>query len=246
VRIDVRNNARTAQSGTVALTLPAGFAADAPSKPYTALAPGATTSVSFAVTNTDPALPLPNADRPADIPFDIVTTSEGGSSTENAGINLVPVTTVPQAAAAPAVDGVEGPGEYGGSPLDLTPRWEGQACTSAADCSGSAKVTWSDDALYLHVKVTDDILGTVLTPADCKRHWRTDSVEIALDPRGTSENTSTTFKTGIFPVTDDPANGNPPCFQRDADNRQGPGAQTAPAWRSGRSSRARTRATRSR
>ena len=71
------------------------------------------------------------------------------------------------------------------------------------------------------------MLGTKVTPADCKRHWRTDSVEIALDPRGASENTATTFKTGIFPVTNDPAHGNPPCFERDADNHQGD-ASTAP------------------
>jgi hypothetical protein len=53
-------------------------------------------------------------------------------------------------------------------------------------------------------------------------------LEITIDPRGNSENSSTTFKTGIFPITDDPENGNPPCFQRDADNHQGPGEETAP------------------
>ena len=71
------------------------------------------------------------------------------------------------------------------------------------------------------------MLGTKVAPTDCKRHWRTDSVEIALDPRGQSENTATTFKTGIFPITNDPAHGNPPCFERDADNHQG-GPETAP------------------
>jgi hypothetical protein len=49
-------------------------------------------------------------------------------------------------------------------------------------------------------------------------------VEIALDPRGDAENTSTTFKTGILPFT----SGDGPCFERDADNHQGPGAETAP------------------
>ena len=46
-----------------------------------------------------------------------------------------------------------------------------------------------------------------------------------VDPRGDSENTSTTFKTGILPVT---AEG-PPCFLRDADNRQGPARRPRPA-----------------
>ena len=80
------------------------------------------------------------------------------------------------------------------------------------------------DNLYIAVEVTDDVLGTKLDRSDCKRHWRTDSVELAIDPDGRSENTSTTFKTGILPAT---AEGGP-CFERDADNHQGPGAETAP------------------
>jgi hypothetical protein len=75
--------------------------------------------------------------------------------------------------------------------------------------------------------VKDDVLGSRLAASDCKRHWRTDSVEVTLDPRGASENTSTTFKTAVLPVT---AEG-PPCFLRDADNRQGPGEETAPGMR---------------
>ncbi len=83
---------------------------------------------------------------------------------------------------------------------------------------------WNGDALYFLVQVTDDVLGTKVAQADCKRHWRSDSIEIALDPRGTSDNTSTVFKTGIFPAT---AEGGP-CAERDADNWQGPAATTAP------------------
>ena len=78
------------------------------------------------------------------------------------------------------------------------------------------------------MQVTDDVLGKKVVPQDCKRQRRTDSVEIIVDPKGNSADTSTAFKAGIFPITDDPANGNPPCWQRDADNRQGPGATTAP------------------
>jgi hypothetical protein len=58
----------------------------------------------------------------------------------------------------------------------------------------------------------------VLEPADCKRHWRVDSLEVAIDPTGTSENTSTTFKTAVLPTT----KGEVACAARDADNRQGP------------------------
>ena len=225
VRVDVTNHGSATESGSVALTLAAGFSADAASKPYGPLAPGDTTSVEFTVTNTDASLPLANAGpNGGDYQLDVTTTGTSSTDVENDGLELVPSTVIPQATTAPTVDGVESPGEYSGPTLDLSPRWEGDDCTSPADCSGSAKVSWNGDDLYLVVHVTDDVLGTVLDPSDCKRHWRTDSVEIAIDPRNNSENTGTTFKTGIFPTT----TAGTPCFERDADNRQGPGAETAP------------------
>ena len=228
IRVDLHNWSSATQAGTVSLTLPAGFSADPAAQAYSGLASGADTSVTFAVTNTDPALPTANeGGTGGDYDVQLVTTSGAGSGTETFGLELVPATTIPQATATPVVDGVESAGEYAGPALDLSRLWEGSPCDSAADCSGSAKLTWHGDDLYVLVNVTDDVLGTVVGPADCKRHWRTDSVEIALDPRGTSENTSTTFKTGVFPTTLDPTNGNPPCWERDADNHQG-GPETAP------------------
>ena len=125
------------------------------------------------------------------------------------------------------LDGAESPGEYGAAPaLDLSRLWEGDEPRNAADASGSAKLAWSGDALYVLVDVTDDRLGTVLPRSDAKRHWRTDSVEVAIDPRGDAENTSTTFKVGVFPTTRE---GGPAAY-RDADNRQGPVAETAPGF----------------
>jgi hypothetical protein len=76
------------------------------------------------------------------------------------------------------------------------------------------------------VNVTDDALGTVVPPEDAKRHWRTDSVEITIDPRGDSRDTSTTYTLGAFPVTDAPDSA--PAGYRDADAHQGPIAETAP------------------
>jgi LmbE family N-acetylglucosaminyl deacetylase len=224
IQVDLRNFAAAPRSGTVALRLPPGFQADAATKPFGEIAPGGSASVSFSVTNTDPSLKTSNEG--GDYPFEIVTTAAGAESTAPAGLELVPVTTIPRAAAAPVLDGVESPGEYGGATLDLSRRWEGDAPSSPADASGSAKLVWADDALYVLVNVTDDVLGTVLPRSDAKRHWRTDSVELAIDPRGDSENTSTTFKVGVFPTT---AEGGPAAY-RDADNHQGPVAETAPGF----------------
>jgi LmbE family N-acetylglucosaminyl deacetylase len=222
VRVDLTSTA--AHHGTVTLNLPPGFAADATSKPYT-LAAGGTGSVSFTVRNTDASLPTSNASGSGDYDYTISTTADGAAtSVSSAALELVPATVVPEAASAPSLDGKESAGEYPGAALNLSRLWEGTPCESAADCSAVGKIAWYGDALYVLVQVKDDKPGSVLDPADCKRHWRTDSVEIALDPRGDAENTSTTFKTGILPSTTAGA----ACFERDADNRQGPGAETAP------------------
>jgi len=225
LRVDVENLTTESQSGTVALRLPPGFSVEQESQDYEQLAPGERGAVRFAVTNTDPS--LTTGMQGGDYPLEIVTTTDGRESSERAGLNLVPVTSVPRAGAAPELDGVASPGEYAGAALDLSRRWEGEEPTSAADASGSARLAWSDDALYVLVDVTDDVLGTVLDRSDAKRHWRTDSVEIAIDPRGGSENTSTTFKVGVFPTTQEGG----PAASRDADNRQGPIAETAPGMR---------------
>ncbi|MET7337606.1 sugar-binding protein [Nonomuraea sp. NPDC005650] len=220
VGVVVTNVSDAARSGTVRVDLPAGFTADRAEASYQNLAAGASTTVPFTVTNSDPSLKTSN--QGGDYAY---TISVDGAVVSRPALELVPATAVPQA--TPTVDGVAGDGEYPGPAVDISRLWEGTACSSAADCSGTARLAWHDDTLYLLVQVQDDVLGTRLATADCKRHWRTDSVEVTLDPRGTSENTSTTFKAAVLPVT---AEG-PPCFLRDADNRQGPGEQTAPGMR---------------
>ncbi|MFD6161294.1 sugar-binding protein [Nocardia sp. NPDC060256] len=130
-----------------------------------------------------------------------------------------PTTTIPAVATAPVLNGIEGPGEYPGPELPLAV-WQG-----GGSCSATAKLARHDDDLYVLVNVTDDRKGAELAADDIKRHWRTDSVEIALDPHGESDDTSTTFKTGILPYTQ-----TGPAAERDADNQQGatpPGMQVA-------------------
>ena len=141
-------------------------------------------------------------------------------------MSLVPVTTIPQAASAPIMDGVEGAGEYTGPALDLSRtlvrrrqlRRPSPDCgTSPGRCPGDptstyAKVAWNADNLYLFIHVRDDFQSYAVTPAECIAHWLADSVEILIDPRGDSSatnfDTGTTFKLGIFPFTNDPSNFN--------------------------------------
>ena len=141
------------------------------------------------------------------------------------------------------LDGVDSPGEYAGSLLDIGRIWEGSSCVAAnfgTDCGTSgavggptstyARVAYRDDALYFYIRVRDDYQTYAVTPAECVAHWLADSVEILIDPRGNASDnamdTANTFKLGIFPFTNDPTNSNGngvngPCWSRDADNHQG-------------------------
>lgn len=135
-----------------------------------------------------------------------------------------PSTTVPEVAQAPVVDGQPEAGEYPGDTLELQ-HWEGAQC-SPEDCAAQARLARHGNDLYVLVHVTDENKGTALSAKDdCKRHWRTDAVEIDLDPQGRSDDTSTTFKAGILPFT---ANAVGPCAERDGDNHPGPATNTAP------------------
>ncbi|NUS95697.1 MAG: hypothetical protein HOQ36_25370 [Nocardia sp.] len=133
-----------------------------------------------------------------------------------------PTTTIPAVPVAPTLDGTEGPGEYPGPDLPLSV-WEGDS-----RCTAKAKLSRHGDELYVLIEVTDHRTGAALACDDVKRHWRTDSVEIAIDPRGDSADTSTTLKVGILPYTN---GGCGPSAARDADNHQGPVPETAPGIR---------------
>ncbi|MFI9811898.1 sugar-binding protein [Saccharothrix variisporea] len=133
-------------------------------------------------------------------------------------------TTVPEAKREPIVDGHRDDG-YTAEPLGLAD-WEGKPCL-VADCSAAAYLAWHGDSLYALVEVTDDHPGAALDPDDCKRHWRTDAVEIALDPTGRSDDTSTTYKLAVMPYMTNKK----PCAARDADQHQGPATDTTPGAR---------------
>ncbi len=253
--VDVHNWSSVPQSGEVALTVPSGFAADATSKPYGPLAPGADTSVAFTLTNTNTALASSNTANNQTYTVGIATSysSPAGSSSDSLTVSLVPQTTIPAVGTAPALDGAEAVGEYPGPALSLATSWQGiPGCVPAGINCGSlgapgtptssyARVVRSGDDLYFFVHVRDDFQSYAVQPNECFAHWLVDSVEILIDPRGNSSqtnwDTATTFKLAVYPYTNDPENligtgPNGPCWARDADNHQGfsvgPLAETVP------------------
>jgi hypothetical protein len=126
----VHNWSDTAQSGNVSLTLPDKVTADATSKPYTNLAPGAETTVNFQVSNSFTNATLPTTANAADsqngnVTVRITTTwGTSGTGFEDLTLGIVPKTSIPAAAAAPAMDGQEGAGEYTGEALEIGRKWE--------------------------------------------------------------------------------------------------------------------------
>lgn len=247
VDVTVTNNTDEAQTASVTVVLVEGFEADEETKAVPDLAGGESTTVTFAITNTDDSLATSvEGGIEGDYLLDIRTVGAGVATTEQAGLNLVPVVSVPASAGsdetpdsatpvadsatpvasggAPAIDGVISEREYASQPIDISRVWEGDEPDSADDASGTAWLSYDDNGIYVAVEVVDEARGTILTAEDAKRHWRTDSVEIAIDPLGAAENTSGTFKVGIFPEVE----GGGPAASRDADAFQGPIAETAP------------------
>jgi LmbE family N-acetylglucosaminyl deacetylase len=104
-----------------------------------------------------------------------------------------------------------------------TLNWEGTAA-SDADSSATVQLLYTREAFHALVNVKDDHVVSNIPPNDIRGHWRSDSIEICVDPEARSEHTLSTFKVGIFPFDTD---GNARAA-RDADARQGPIEQTAP------------------
>ena len=229
--IVVRNRSEQVQDAEVTLALPDGFTAE-PAQLLVEDVPAlGESTATVRIENTDPSLPTANRAPDGGVYAVTVTASAGGVAAATAqGLHLVP-RLVASRTEGVEVDAVRGTGEYPGEPIDIGTLWEGSEVTPE-DASGSTWVTYDDAALHVFVQVTDDVLGTLLPVEDNKQRFRTDSVEIMIDPRGTSDHTATTFILGALPGTDDGAGGvGGPVAGRDHDNRQGPIEEVAPSVR---------------
>lgn len=154
-----------------------------------------------------------------------------GAATTNAvarlSLNAVPLMRAVRLSSPPSVDGSERGWEgVAFQEIPSTRVWQGQA-RDAADVSGRFRVAVSGRTLYLDVQVRDDVVVTNIAPDDIKGHWRSDSIEICLDPQAGAENALGAYKLGVFPFdTTGVVKG-----ARDADARPGPIAQSAPGTR---------------
>ena len=243
----------TPQSGTVSLTLPANVTADATSKPYGPLAPGRRHDGQLQrleLVHERDAADHGDARRPrrtTNVTVRITTTYDAAApGSEDLTLGIVPKTTIPAGGRRAGARrrrgrrrvhrrGARHRPQVGAGRQHARLR-AGSASTAAPPArrarptSTYAKVTRSGDDLYFFIHVRDDYQSYAVKPDECVAHWLADSVEILIDPRGNAsqvlKDTANTFKLGVFPFTNDPANSNGngangPCWERDADNHQG-------------------------
>ncbi|MCC7377084.1 MAG: PIG-L family deacetylase [Verrucomicrobiales bacterium] len=104
--------------------------------------------------------------------------------------------------------------------------WQGRV-TNTADCSAEVRLARSGNVLLVDTRVYDDRVVSNIKPNDIRGHWRSDSIEICLDPAAGAEDTLGCFKIGIFPFD---TTGRVRAA-RDADARPGPVEETAPGLR---------------
>ena len=76
--------------------------------------------------------------------------------------------------------------------------WQGKS-DGPDDLSGSFRVAHDGKTLFVEVRVRDDHLVSNIAPDDIKGHWRSDSVEICIDPSAGAEHTLGSWKAGVFP-----------------------------------------------
>ena len=162
-------------------------------------------------------------------PVRLSTTSAGLAVVNSGMIDVLPVMDLVPAASPLLIDGElsdwEGIETHAISSAHV---WSGSVPGGDDDISAVVRTSYDQTNLYVAVDVRDDVVVCNIAPDDVKGHWRSDAVEICVDPSGRSDNSLTVFKAGIFPGT---TAGREPRAARDADARQGVIEKTAPGMR---------------
>ena len=217
VWVTVSNHQNKVMVGQITLTLPAAWNRPPVTTSFTNAA-GKSVSIACLVT-------VPSSVAQGSYPMRVDAVSGAAAATDTGHIDVLPVMRLPRTSRKIAIDGRLD--DWQGVPeqaIPATSRWSGSVF-SDTDCSGTVRASYDADYLYIAVAVNDNAVVLNIAPDDIKGHWRTDSVEICVDPSGRSENTLTVFKTGIFPGT---TAGPQAAAERDADGQPGPIGRTAP------------------
>ncbi|MEI6355733.1 MAG: PIG-L family deacetylase [Verrucomicrobiota bacterium] len=187
-----------------------------------------------AVENRMRVLVTPPEGFPADAELTATTTIAGTVLKTTTRLHPVPSLRVRHVAEALAVGTDDAAAAWVALPVHAIPHtrtWQGTV-TDAADCSGGFRIAHDGATLFVEVRVHDDVVVGNIAPDDIKGHWRSDSVELCIDPQVGAEHTLGCYKLGIFPFD---STGKVRAA-RDADANAGPVEVTAPgtkiaSWR---------------
>lgn len=183
------------------------------------IAPGATQTLQFRLT--------PPTSAKVDVELTATTEAGGMDVKAVAKAHPVPFTAIGRLKAPPAMDGSDnGWADSRAIEIPATNIAEGKV-KDAADSSARFRLAHDGTTLFVDVEVNDDVIVSNIAPNDIRGHWRSDSIEICIDPDGGSEHTLGCFKVGIFPFDTTGV----VRAARDADAHQGPIEQTAPSMR---------------
>jgi LmbE family N-acetylglucosaminyl deacetylase len=221
VTIDITNLSDQAAAGELAFDLPEGLSVGGD----LSFQVPANQMVKKTVNLTVEAAAVPEGRHSAALSGTVSISGSDAASSNPANLFALPTLSIPRVAEAPTIDGdlsdMQSLPVHDISHLDL---WSG-AAEGPEDTGGQFHVGYDDTHLYIGVRVTDQNVVCNIEPDNIRAHWRSDSVEVTIDPSGQSQNTSTTFKSGIFPCTTENFEAR---AERDADANQGVIEETAP------------------
>jgi len=207
-----------ATDGTLTVQAPAGWQVE-PATQTLRLAAAGPTAAQVRVT------PARNSATDGDLTATFQTA--GGNVIAAAVGHPIPRLSVKRISTAPALGGSDtGWADAAWTSIDPTRLVQGKA-TDAADSSGTFRLVHDGRTLFVNVRVSDERIVSNIAPNDIKGHWRSDSVEICLDPDAGAEHTLGCYKLGIFPFDSTGI----VRAARDADANQGPVEETAPGTR---------------
>ena len=221
LEIEVASRIPDVAAGRVRLDLPDEWT-DGPLEADFEIAGQARTTVPFTVG-------VPDHVAQGSYPVRLTADSSGRILEEGGMIDVLPVLDLAVAEGPMRIDGDladwEGIGTHAITSGHI---WSGSVPGGDDDCSAVFRAAYDQTNLYVAADVRDDAVVCNIAPDDVKGHWRSDAVEICVDPSGRSDNTLTVFKAGVFPGT---TAGREPRAARDADARQGVIEKTAPGMR---------------
>lgn len=165
----------------------------------------------------------------ADENLDLLARVEGRELRTSVRLHPVPHLIIPHTQAPLPFDAVDANAAWSALPaqtIAFTHVWEGKV-RDAADSSAVFRVAHDATNFYFEIRVRDDSVVSNLSPSDIRGHWRTDSVELCIDPHPGSSHTLGCFKLGIVPFDSTGHVGG----ARDADANPGPAHETCPGTR---------------